>query len=303
MNEFKYKDLNYAKSVYENGFSKKYFNTEIKLVALYIRDILEVTNNQERKKELHALCKKYLKDYHKMKYYKVINSALNYSTCKKNKLITIDSVPVLKCEIDYLNNRNFSSDEKKLLFTLLMVHKLNKAYFETKNPQKPYENIYFKGGTSRYSYLKKISNISNKVDINANLIATLAQNGYLQLYSQGCIRMSFIEQIDYSGNTGEVAFEITDYDNIGYWFEWYNGNKRIGKCNRCGNVFYKKANNQIYCDKCQGYEKQNIKTIVCCDCGNEFVVDARLSNKIRCDKCQKIYRNNYQKALMTKKRQ
>lgn len=302
MNEFKYKDLNYAKSVYEHGFSKKYFNTEIKLVSLYIRDVLGVTNNQERKKELHNLCKKHLKDYHKMKYYKVINSALNYSTCKKNKLITIDYIPVLKCEVDYLNNGNFSSDEKKLLFTLLIVHKLNKTYFEIKNPEKPYDNIYFKGGTSRYSDLKKISNISGKVDINANLIATLARNGYLQLYSQGCIKMNFMEQIDYSNDTGEVAFEITDYSNIGYWFEWYNDNKRIGKCNKCGNVFYKKSNHQIYCDKCQGYEKQNTKTIICCDCGKEFEVDGN-SRRIRCDNCYRIERQRIERNKKRRQRE
>lgn len=42
MNEFKYKDLDYAENIIKHGFSKKYFNTEIKLVALYLRDILDI---------------------------------------------------------------------------------------------------------------------------------------------------------------------------------------------------------------------------------------------------------------------
>lgn len=74
-------------------------------------------------------------------------------------------------------------------------------------------------------------------------------------------------------------------------------------CPRCHKRFYKTHKNQKYCSKCQGYVKQNVKTIVCCDCGIEFEVDARISNKKRCSCCQKIYRNNYQKELMTKKRQ
>lgn len=293
MNEFKYKDLDYAKNIIEHGFSKKYFNTEIKLVALYLRDVLDIRKKEDRKNELHIICKKYLKDYHRMKYYKVVNKAIDYSTCKKNRLITIKSVPVLKCEVNYFNNAELTLDEKKLLFTLLIVHKLNKEYFEIKNPDEPYNNIYFKGGTSRYSDLKKISNISSKADINIDLISKLAKRGYLQLYSRGCIRMNFMEQIDYDDGAGEVAFEITNYNNIGYWFEWYNGNKRISRCSKCGNVFYKKVNNQIYCDKCQGYEKQNAKTIVCCDCDTEFEVDARNMKKIRCDDCQREYRKQY----------
>lgn len=290
MNEFKYKDLDYAKNIIEHGFSKKYFNTEIKLVALYLRDVLDIRKKEERKNELHNICKKYLKDYHRMKYYKVVNKAIDYSTCKKNQLITIESIPVLKCEIDYFNSVGLTLDEKKLLFTLLIIHKLNKEYFEIKKPDEPYNNIYFKGGTSRYSDLKKISNISNKVDINIDLISKLAKRGYLQLYSRGCIRMNFMEQIDYDDNTGEVAFEITNYNNIGYWFEWYTGNKRINKCSKCGNVFYKKVNNQIYCDKCQGYEKQNVKTIVCCDCGIEFETNSKNSQSTRCSDCYKKYR-------------
>lgn len=290
MNEFKYKDLDYAKNIIEHGFSKKYFNTEIKLVALYLRDILDIRKKEDRKNELHNICKKYIKDYHRMRYYKVVNKAIDYSTCKKNQLITIESVPVLKCEVNYFNSAELTLDEKKLLFTLLIVYKLNKEYFEIKKPDEPYDNIYFKGGTSRYSDLKKISNISSKVDINIDLISKLAKRGYLQLYNRGCIRMNFMEQIDYNGGTGEIAFEITYYNNIGHWFEWYTGNKRIGKCNKCGNVFYKKVNNQIYCDKCQGYEKQNVKTIVCCDCGREFEINS-LSRKLRCPTCNKLERS------------
>ena len=59
-------------------------------------------------------------------------------------------------------------------------------------------------------------------------------------------------------------------------------------CPRCHKRFYKSHKNQKYCPKCQGYVKQKTKTIVCCDCGKEFEVDARLMNKIRCDECQKL---------------
>lgn len=284
MNRYKYKDLVYAQKIYSDGFLTKYRETELKLVALYMRDVLEITKKQERKEALHKFCEKHLKDYHRMKYYKLINKVLDYSCSKKNYLINIDSVPVMKSEIDYLNGQDISIDEKKVLFTLLITYKLRKLYFEIKKPNEPYDNMYFKGGTTQYSDLKKVSNIHNKLDINIDIISELAVKGYVKIYSRGCIRLNFIEEI--VDDTGEVAFEMTDYNNIGYWFEWYNGNKRIGKCTKCGHVFYKKSNHQIYCSECQGYEKQGVKTLICCDCGKEFEVKSKNVKTQRCDKCQ-----------------
>lgn len=299
MNKYKYKDLVYAQKIYHEGFLTKYRDTEIKLIALYMRDVLGITKKQERKEALHKFCEKHLKDYHRMKYYKIINKVLDYSCSKKNYLINIDSVPVMKSEIDYLNSQDISIDEIKVLFALLVTYKLRKIYFEIKNPKEPYNNLYFKGGTTQYSDLKKVSNIHNKLDINIDVISELSDKGYVKIYSRGCIRLNFLEEI--IDETSEVAFEITDYNNIGYWFEWYNGNKRIGKCTKCGNVFYKKANNQLYCSDCQGYEKIGVKTLVCCDCGKEFEVKSKHNRTIRCSECQhqkdkEIKRNYYYKS-------
>lgn len=284
MNKYKYKDLVYAQKIYSEGFFTKYRDTELKLVALYMRDILGITKKQERKEALHKFCEKYLPDYHRMKYYKIINRVLTYSCDKKNYLITINSVSVMKCEMNYLNSQDISTDEKKVLFALLITYKLRKLYFEIKKPNEPYDNMYFKGGTTQYNDLKKISNIQNKFDINIDIISGLADKGYVKVYSRGCIRLNFIEEI--VDDTGEVAFEITDYNNIGYWLEWYNGNKRIGRCIKCGNVYYKKTNNQIYCSDCQGYEKIGTKILVCCDCGKEFEVESKQNRTIRCIECQ-----------------
>lgn len=68
-------------------------------------------------------------------------------------------------------------------------------------------------------------------------------------------------------------------------------------CPRCHKRFYKTHKSQKYCTKCQGYVKQKTKTIICCDCGSEFEVDARNMKKIRCDNCQ-----NTKRREMTKER-
>lgn len=58
------------------------------------------------------------------------------------------------------------------------------------------------------------------------------------------------------------------------------------QCEKCHKRFYRKHKGRIYCDKCVGYKKQGIKTIVCCDCGGEFTVDAKNIKTIRCLACQ-----------------
>lgn len=300
MNKYKYKDMNYIQNILVNGFSK-YINTELRLIALYMRDVLGITNKQERKEALYKFCEKYLPDCHRMKYYKIVNNALTYSCNKDNKLITIDSIAILQCETDYLNKQELSADEKKVLFALLVTFKLRKAYFETKNPKEPYNNIYFKGGTAQYSDLKKVSNISNKLDINIDIISELANKGYITIYSRGCIKLDYLEMI--IDNNDEVAFEITDYNNIGYWLDWYNGNKRIGRCGKCGNVFYKKSNSQIYCTDCRGYDKMNVKTIVCRDCGKEFEIKSKNNTTDRCSECYTKYRKEYYRLKKQEQRQ
>ena len=66
--------------------------------------------------------------------------------------------------------------------------------------------------------------------------------------------------------------------------------------------FYRKRITQIYCDKCAGYQKKSIKTLVCCDCGNEFTVDSRNMKKVRCDNCQKIHRKEWDRKRKSNKK-
>ena len=73
-------------------------------------------------------------------------------------------------------------------------------------------------------------------------------------------------------------------------------------CDKCGNVFYKKTNNQIYCSECQGYEKIGVKTLVCCDCGKEFEVNSKNNNANRCSECYSKYRKEYYRINKQNKR-
>lgn len=73
------------------------------------------------------------------------------------------------------------------------------------------------------------------------------------------------------------------------------------QCEKCGSRFCKEADNQKICTKCSTYQPLETKTIKCCDCGKEIIVDARNMTKTRCDECQKI--RNRELARIRKRKQ
>ena len=72
-------------------------------------------------------------------------------------------------------------------------------------------------------------------------------------------------------------------------------------CPRCHKRFYKTHKSQKYCSKCQGYVKQKVKTVICCDCGKEFEIGVN-NRKIRCDECYKKERNRINRENLRKYR-
>ena len=89
-----------------------------------------------------------------------------------------------------------------------------------------------------------------------------------------------------------------------YQKEYYDVKKRDKKsrCLKCGSLFKQEYCNQKLCNECSKYHPIETKTIICQDCGKEVSVDSLNTKTIRCDECQRIFRNNYQKELMRKKR-
>lgn len=95
-----------------------------------------------------------------------------------------------------------------------------------------------------------------------------------------------------------------------FWFlfgdEVYENIKKnledgLDYCPRCHKRFYKTHKSQKYCSKCQGYVKQKVKTVICCDCGKEFEIGVN-NRKIRCDECYKKERNRINRENLRKYR-
>lgn len=267
--DYKYTELDYAKNIYENGFqSEQHRPTELRLVATYMRRVLDYKPKRLRE-EMYKWCEAHIVGYKKELYYKTINSAINKACQKGSMLVNIESIDFYKYEMDYINNlriikgiddndeSEYSYECKKLLFTLLFKIKVNKFIAEAKNPDAyfEYKGKYFKGGQRKYSELKKLAKLSAKVKINEDIINTLWLNGLITPIYNGLMKLEFMEQIYDIEQTSDldttIVLQIKDYDSVGWYFDYYNKDKKILFCKECGNIFKKKSNRQEYCsDEC-----------------------------------------------------
>lgn len=264
--DYKYTELNYAKKIYENGFqSEQHKPTELRLVATYMRRILDYKPKKLRE-EMYKWCECNIPEYKKELYYKMINSSIRKACQKGSMLTNIDRILFYKYEMDYINGlfikedidlqkeSVYSTECKKILFTLLFKMKANKLLAETKSNDEDFEYTgkYFKGGQKKYAELKNLAKLPQKVRINEDIIHTLWINGLVSPMYNGLIKLNFMEELyELQNNNKEIdntiALEIKEYDSVGLYFDYYNKDKKISFCKECGKIFKKKSNRQEYC--------------------------------------------------------
>lgn len=284
--DFKYHDTARAEFVLKNGFTDNHIFNDARILALYYRDVLGY-KPKKRAEELYEFFSKNIPDFNEVLFYKLINKALNIAKNKKKKLIDIDYIPIYKSEIEYIKNLSLEDNIKKVLLACLVKIKINKRISEILT-EETYEGYFLSKNLSDNDILK-ISNVT-KSKKKLNIFYILESEGYITTYYSGSTRMNIFYDIPVDET--EVALQIKDYNNIGYYYDYYIG-KNIKFCEICGMPFRPKAKNGKYCKEHQGYQPVNdIKTkiITCMDCGKEIEVDARNNTKTRCDECYKIYR-------------
>jgi len=113
---------------------------------------------------------------------------------------------------------------------------------------------YFKGGIKKYNNIKKMSNIPVKMLLNDEVINTLEKLELVTIVHKGTILLDYIKNCK---QEGDVAFSISDFDNIGLYLDWYNKENKVIKCDNegCEKLIKKTNGNRKYCSNCQK-EKQ-----------------------------------------------
>lgn len=288
---YKYNEIDYAKCVYENGFQTKHIPTEMKLLLVYARDYLG-TKKSQLKNFAYEFCEKHVEGFNRVLWFKTINKAVNFASANKNRLLNVGSVGLTEGEVSYITALPFSQDYKKLFMAFLVQAKLNKTVYEFKNG-KEYTSTFFKGGIKKYNEVKKMANVNGKVDINGDFIYDVSREGYIAIYHNGLIKHLWMDDCKASGDT---VIEIMDFENVGWYLDYYCGVKGVKLCKECLQPYHANSKEKVYCKKCQeGLARPKRKTIICADCGVEVEVNAKANNQRRCAECQERHRNEYLK--------
>ena len=108
-------------------------------------------------------------------------------------------------------------------------------------------------------------------------------------------------------NDDEVALELDEIDcqELAYlYLNWKNGGKGYGRCEYCGRLIKQsKTNPNRFCEACAvkiGNIADDIKVILCVDCGEIYYTSIKDNVSCRCEKCREI-RNKAAKSDRNRK--
>ena len=249
----KYNEEEYAKQIEQHGFLTERHNYELVLLVKYWKKL--GIKPKQRKEKLYEFCEKYMVNFNDVLYFKQINTALKKGGRKDNPLIIIDSIPITNEEIEYINNLDIEYNYKKILFVLLVEMKIYKEIHRLKHGNVLKYN-YISGNQNTYNEILEVSKMSNnKYKINA-IINELEILGLVDVRMRGKINLVFMNNIKESEI---VVFEITTFDNIGYYFDLYNGDPKIINCNECGKLIKATSNRQKFCRSCWREKERELK--------------------------------------------
>lgn len=253
MFKHQYKERTYAQEILKDGFTSNHVSYELKMLVKYYKDL--GYKPKQRKEMIYKFCEENLEGYDRVLHFKMINSALNYGANKKNKLIEIDCINVSEQELTCIDSLEISHEYKKILFTLLVLDKLNKKYFEIRNEEKAKDEYYF-GGDGNYKNLISSSKVTLKRSQNIHsIIGEMVKLGLLETIGKGNIKLSFLYDIP---KDESVISSITTYDNIGYYYDLHMSVNKVKECECCKVPIKVRNNKSKYCEKC-GKEKEKIR--------------------------------------------
>lgn len=273
---FKYNEEQYGEEIYTNGFQTDYINSELTILVKYLKQIKNF-KKKETEEFLYKFCEKHIEGFNKINYYKSIDKAILKGRKGDNKLITIKSISIYKEEMEYIDSLEIDHEYKKLLLVFLVNKKIS-LEIKRLNYCGNEMSTYFEGNKKRYGSIFKAANISGKLKIdemihelvNKNIIQSIIKGGIIleYLYPLYEIREEVIQVknkitdkiedkikkiIVYDIKNYELYEEISDFENIGFVFDFYKEINNVKKCDNfreCKRLI-RVTNNKIkYCKSC-----------------------------------------------------
>lgn len=202
-------------------------------------------------------------------------STIDKITKKVNKfnLIEVDGVSITKSEMQTIAGIENPILER-VMFTILCLAKFG-------NARNPNNNGWVNVDSKEIFKMARVSCRAIERELYIGELGDMELLEFPKRNDNLSVRVVFIDDED-----KEELF-VSDFRELGYEYLKYCGENFI-RCAECGILTRGNKNGtKKYCKDCATYTPQEIKTVVCVDCGKEFQIKAQLMNKCRCDACQK----------------
>lgn len=189
--------------------------------------------------------------------------------------------------VSSLDNDNY----RRMLFVMLVNAKYCRMYNTTIGAPKNFnENtVFYCQMTKSEIYKAGKVKFADQEECDLSL-SCLYNKGFFDI-TENRLRSWIVKIVDIS--TNNIIDYITDYNKLNLHYEKLMG-LNIGVCEHCGKLFRQNKNGTAkFCKEHRGYQKKELRSGICVDCGNKFFVAANNQKKVRCDCCQKEYIKEY----------
>lgn len=289
MNQWLYHDIKRAEHILKHGFDRKDIAVDMKILCMYYRDVLGY-KPKERRNALENFCKKHIKGYNEVLYYRVIDNALNFAKRKNSRLVEIEKIDIYKSEVDYINNLPVEPNFKRILFTLLVFIKLHKTMLAT--IYTTYKHNYMTGRKTKDSDIFQAAHITSKIT-KKYYFYMLELIGYIVTYRSGVMNVKIFDKMPI--DTSNVAIEVKNFDYTGFYLDDYNHDPKIIHCCICGVPVRSNTSHRDYCNEHSYRMPAEVRKYVCIDCGDVYYKLGTAS--LRCDACAEKYRKEVDRQL------
>lgn len=288
----------YAKTIYDGkNQDEKSIMSKVRYVTRYLL-YTENMSDEENYQATVEWLKKHHDNFDESCYSNLISDAIKKA--HKYPFYDIGKIKITKSELKKIKDLNNLRAEK-VLFVLLCMAK-----------QQSISNK-FTDGLVKYSMpeLCKMARISVPAEDREYILYYLVQKGFLGYPKKNntqCLTVKLMDKDDDQKSeldeNNYKELDENDCKELAYWYlNWRNDGKGYTRCQKCSRIIKQsKTKPRKYCEECAKYEPIGEKTVVCVDCGAEFVVDGSNKRTYRCAECQHKKQLEYQKIAMQRLR-
>lgn len=221
-------EVKHVEKMLVNGIQTNNTKFELQLLANYYK--AEGQADNEIEDNLHIFCKRYIQNYNKVKFYKLIDEKVKKS--QKLVLKTATPINITQVELDIIGSED-NIKCQKLMFVYLVLAKYYMSNHKT--------DKYYVG--CKDNDIFNLCDMYVKKDEKLDLMHYLTKKGYIT----PTLSMSSI--VNYVHEESEPILTLVPDNDMVYYYEQYLGGIFIN-CEVCGKLV-KKTNNRLkYCKDC-----------------------------------------------------